>query len=309
MKQKRKKRNLSSSNSKKKSKTKHKRLKTKKTKKETKRNRKQNKTKKTTLKKQTSKADKNIIIKIQNLNKQFHNKEILKNINLSIKKKEIFGLIGMSGSGKTTLLNLIIGFHYADFGKIYYNHGNKLIESNKDLALMRQKIGFAPQEPSFYPKLTALENLEHFGSLYNISHSVILANANALLKLTRLEQSKHTLAQELSFGMQKRLGIICALIHKPELIILDEPTADLDPILREEILSLILKIKKKGITVIIASHFLDDMEEICDRVAIIKNGRIIKCASVKDIKKSLPSKHANLTTLFKALEMSKCHKK
>lgn len=229
------------------------------------------------------------LIKIENINKQFHDNEVLKNISFDIKRNEIFGLIGMSGSGKTTLLNLIIGFYDADFGKIYFNHEDKLIDTADNLKLVQRKIGFAPQEPSFYPKLTTLENLEHFGSLYDIPNAVILKNTDALLKLTRLEDSRHVLAGELSFGMQKRLGIICALIHKPEVLILDEPTADLDPILRDDILELMLKIKEKGITVIIASHFLDDMEEICDRVAILRNGKVIKCASVDDIRQSVHS--------------------
>jgi len=270
LRKKRKKRNISSGSSKNKSKRKKNRKKDKKI-----------------QKKQTSKLDKNLLIQIQNLTKRFHNKEVLKNINLDIKKTEIFGLIGMSGSGKTTLLNLIIGFYSPEAGSIYYNHKGKLIKTEENMKFIHQKFGFAPQQPSFYPKLTTFENLEHFGSLYNISRPIIRRNIKKLLRLTKLQNSKDVLAGELSFGMQKRLGIICALVHKPDVLILDEPTADLDPILREDILNLILRIKQKGITVIIASHFLDDMEELCDRVGIIKNGKILKSSTVDNIKKSL----------------------
>lgn len=250
------------------------------------------KSKKLRKSKKTNKSKKrnNTLIKIQKLSKQFHNKTVLRNIDLEIKKGEIFGLIGVSGSGKTTLLNLIIGFYKAESGKIIYNHENKFIEAGKNLKLIHKKFGFAPQEPSFYPKLTTLENLEHFGALYSISKPVVDSNVKQLLSLTKLKDAKDSLAGELSFGMQKRLGIICALVHKPQILILDEPTADLDPILRGNVLNLILKIKKKGITVIIASHFLDDMEEICDRVGIIKNGKIIKSASVDNIRKSISFK-------------------
>ena len=236
------------------------------------------------------KFNKNTIIQIQHLTKQFHKNVILKNIDLEIKKGEIFGLIGMSGSGKTTLLNLIIGFYEPEAGFIYYNNNNKFINIFDDIKLVHKKLGFAPQEPSFYPKLTALENLEHFGSLYSVPKSIILSNVNQLLKLTKLYESKDVLAGELSFGMQKRLGIICALVHKPDILILDEPTADLDPILRSDVLNLILQIKSKGITVIIASHFLDDMEEICDRVGIIKNGKVLKSTTIEEIKQSYSSK-------------------
>jgi ABC-2 type transport system ATP-binding protein len=211
------------------------------------------------------------LIKIKNLRKQYGKKIILKNVNLDIKKGEIFGIIGMSGSGKTTFLNNLIGFLEPEEGDVLYKNKNKYLSVFEKGLELRKKFGFATQEPSFYPKLTIEENLEHFGYLYNLKKSTIKKNTTNLLKLIGLEKEKDQLAQELSGGMEKRLGIACALVHDPELLILDEPTANLDPVLRDDTWGMIKNIHKTGTTIIVASHLLEELEPICQRIGILHN--------------------------------------
>lgn len=235
------------------------------------------------------------IVRIQQLTKRFGKKAVLKGASLDIYEGEIFGLIGASGSGKTTLLRNIIGYMAPEQGDVKFRYDyfvKRKIKSDKPLyasvhkqqSLARSLFGFASQEPSFYKKLTVEENLNYFGSLYNLPKRALESNADILLALMDLKHAKKTLAEDLSGGMERRLDIACALIHDPEILILDEPTSDLDPLLRDHIWSLVQKINKKGTTIILASHHLSEVETFCSRIAIIKDGRIMDVASPARLK-------------------------
>jgi len=215
------------------------------------------------------------LISFKDVTKSFGDNLVLSNVNLTIKKGEIFGVIGLSGSGKTTLLNALIGFVNPEHGEILYSPEKDFISIFEENADIKRRFGFASQEPSFYFKLTARENLELFGNLYNLPKETIQKNTDTLLRLMGLFNARNTLAQDLSGGMQKRLDIACALMHDPEVLILDEPTSDLDPFLRREMWNLIQKINEKGTTIILASHFLDELETLCNRVGLLHNRRII----------------------------------
>jgi ABC-2 type transport system ATP-binding protein len=155
--------------------------------------------------------------------------------------------------------------------------------------LAKSIFGFASQDPSFYEMLTVKENLMHFGSLYRLPSKALKSNVEILLALMDLKQSQNTLGGKLSGGMERRLDIACALIHDPEILILDEPTSDLDPILRDHIWSLVRKINRKGTTIILASHHLSEVETFCSRIAIIKEGILIDV----DTPSRLKAKHAD----------------
>jgi len=230
------------------------------------------------------------VIKVQYLTKRFGKKSILKRVSLDINEGEIFGLVGASGSGKTTLLRNLIGYLVPEEGDVKFRYDyfvkaksrlNKPMYASvyKQQKFARNLFGFASQEPSFYKRLTVKENLYYFGSLYNLSKKALESNAEILLALMDLKNAENTLAGDLSGGMERRLDIACALIHDPEVLILDEPTSDLDPLLRDHIWSLVQKINKKGTTIILASHHLSEVETFCSRIAIIKSGRIIDVAS------------------------------
>jgi ABC-2 type transport system ATP-binding protein len=234
-------------------------------------------------------------LKIQHLTKRFGKKTILKDISLDINEGEIFGIVGSSGSGKTTLLKTLIGYLAPEQGDVKFRYDYFIKKKDKDgkplyasvyrqQKLARNLFGFASQEPSVYPKLTVKENLRYFGSLYNLPKKALNSNIDILLALMDLKSAEKSLAQELSGGMERRLDIACALIHDPEVLILDEPTSDLDPLLRDHIWSLVQKINKKGTTIIMASHHLSEVENFCSRIAIIKEGRIVDVASPARLK-------------------------
>lgn len=225
----------------------------------------------------------NVIIRIKNVVKQYSHNMILDHINLDIFAGEIFGIIGASGSGKTTLLSTLIGFLKIDSGDVLFREDNLLDFSKKEKSFVsvfdntkeiKRIFGFASQTPSFYGKLTVEENLDYFGSLYGLSKNDRKTNIFTLLNLMNLMHAKDFLAENLSGGMQKRLDIACSLIHDPKILVLDEPTADLDPFLRKHFWNLFKKINKKGTTIILASHNLGELEILCNRVCILSQSKI-----------------------------------
>jgi len=251
-------------------------------------------------------------IQIKNLTKKFGDHIILKDVNLNIPSQKIFGIIGESGSGKTTLLKTLIGFWHIDDGEISYENCNL----QKDSKFIKQIVGFATQANCVYPKLTVRENLKYFGSLSNVPSNTLSGNIEKVLKFVNLQNADNTLAENLSGGMQRRLDIACALIHNPRILILDEPTEDLDPLLRRDILNLIRKINYNHTTIIITSHLLHEAEQLCDQIAILHEGKILKSGTPDQLKDSyskneeihLITKDRNYKKLTSLLK-SKFHKK
>lgn len=226
------------------------------------------------------------LIRFENLTKRFKKKIILDKIDLCINKGEIFGIIGMSGSGKTTLLKTLIGFLEPEMGDIvFFSEKEKKFKSIYKNQIESTKLfGFSTQEASFYPRLTVEENLLHFASLYHLPKSIRRNNAKRLLQLTGLLESKNLLAKELSGGMEKKLSIACSLVHNPKVLILDEPTSDLDPLSRKETWQIIKSIHDIGTTIIVASHFLNELEDACDRIGILYEHKLIAVGTPEKIK-------------------------
>ena len=233
-------------------------------------------------------------IEVKDLSKSFGQHQVLKDINLEIPPRKIFGIIGASGCGKTTLLKTMIGFWNADSGQVLYESR----DIKKHAKFIRQIVGFATQENSVYSKLTVRENLRYFGNLSNVPQATLRSNIEKVIKFVHLEDAADELAENLSGGMQRRLDIACALVHNPRILILDEPTEDLDPILRHEILSLIKRINQDDTTVIITSHLLHEAEQLCDEIAILNNGRVLKKGTTEELRKSFSDEdEINLITL------------
>ena len=232
------------------------------------------------------------LFKVKNLSKYFGNKRVLGDISFNIMPGEILGIIGASGTGKTTILNILVGFLSPDKGTLQFRFEHLLSFKNtevyrdisqKSLEIKRM-IGFAAQKPSFYPNLTIEENMAYFGSLYDLSNDALNSNIEALLNLMELKVSRFLLAKNLSGGMQRRLDIACALVHDPKILILDEPTSDLDPILRKHIWELIKIIRSKGTTIILSTHHLTEIEHLCDRIAVLKDGTFAEINTFNYIK-------------------------
>jgi len=232
------------------------------------------------------------LFKVKNIYKYFGNKKVLNNISFEIMPGEILGIIGASGSGKTTLLNILVGFLRAEKGSLLFRFEHLLSYKNTEvyrnvtekIIHIKRMVGFAAQKPSFYPNLSAQENMDYFGSLFDLSKDALKSNIEALLSLMGLMPSRYLLAKNLSGGMQRRLDIACALVHDPKILILDEPTSDLDPILRKHIWELIKIIRSKGTTIIISSHHLTEIEHLCDRIAVLKDGAFVELNTFDYIK-------------------------
>jgi ABC-2 type transport system ATP-binding protein len=246
------------------------------------------------------------IFRIKGVTKVFGHKTILKDISLDVNHGEIFGIIGASGSGKTTLLNIMIGFLKPNTGDVLFRQDH-LLDLKKAYVFrsvfqkpedVKKIYGFASQAPSFYGSLTVKENLVYFGSLYNLTKDAIATNVETLLNLMGLKNSEHLLAKNLSGGMERRLDIACSLIHDPKLLILDEPTADLDPVLRNHIWELVKKVNKKGTTIIIASHHLNEIEALCDRIAILRDTRLVDVGSPDKVKMRFTRKQEILVQCY-----------
>jgi len=248
------------------------------------------------------------VIQLKNVEKRFGKRKVLDGVDLQIDEGEIFGIIGMSGSGKSTILNTLIGFYESEQGEIlFYSYKDKKYKSAvKNVIELRKTFGFAAQDPSFYPKLTVEENLMHFGSLYKIPKKIIKENAKHLLELTELYDCRKQLAQSLSGGMERRLSIACSLIHNPMVLILDEPIADLDPIRRKEMWNLIRELHHKGKTIIIASHFLEELEPICTKIAVLHDHKICSVGTMPQLKKYYNK--SSLEEIFELIEKNKSKK-
>ena len=209
-------------------------------------------------------------VNIEAVSKSFKKQKVLKNVNLIIENNEIFGLIGPSGAGKTTLIRLIIGALEADEGEIVV--GDTKIPN---LAVLNQ-IGYMPQNEALYGDLSGYDNLLFFGRMYGLGKAELRKRVNEVLELVDLEGDSKKRVDLYSGGMKKRLSLAVALIAQPSLIILDEPTVGIDPLLRRKIWDQFRELKAQGKTIIITTHVMDEAE-MCDRIALIYDGGIIAC--------------------------------
>ena len=220
------------------------------------------------------------MINFKGVVKKFGRKIVLDDVNLLIPEKKITGIIGASGEGKTTLLKLLVGFYKPTKGDIFYS--KRKISKEKEL---KNILGFATEDGSFHTRLTVLENLYHFGTLHHVKRKEIKQRANELMELVGLNYAKNTLAGNLSMGMKKRLDVAISLMHNPSVLIMDEPTADLDPLLRDKMLKLIQSINKQGTTIILTTQILGEMDRICDKIAILFEKKILDQGEPSKIKK------------------------
>ena len=208
----------------------------------------------------------NIVISVKDLKKNYDSFEAVKGISFEVYEGEIFGLLGPNGAGKTTTLEIIETLREKTSGEVTVAGLN--IESNANE--IKQIIGVQLQAAGYYPSLTLTELIQLFSGLYNID-----VDALSMLKLVGLEDKAKAKYKELSGGQKQRFSITTTLINKPRIVFLDEPTTGLDPQARRNLWDLIREIRSKGTTVVITTHYMDEAEELCDRVAVIESGKII----------------------------------
>jgi ABC-2 type transport system ATP-binding protein len=214
-----------------------------------------------------------MLIEVMNVSKSFKKQQILKDIHLQIEENEIFGLIGPSGAGKTTLIRLIIGATATDSGSIKVM--DYMVPNLKALDI----IGYMPQNDALYNDLSGYDNLMFFGGMYNMKKAELKNRAKEVLKLVELDGDSKKKVLNYSGGMKKRLSLAVALLHSPKVLILDEPTVGIDPVLRKKIWDEFYELKKQGKTIIVTTHVMDEAIK-CDRLGLIYDGGIIACDTV-----------------------------
>ncbi len=223
------------------------------------------------------------VIETINLSKNFQDfwgrtkAKALDRLNLKIYRGEIFGLLGPNGSGKTTTVKLLLGLLFPTSGKI------KILGSSPRSVICKKYLGFLPEESYLYPYQNAQEALFFYGRLFGLSRSVCKKRVDDLLDMVGLGKARLRPLKEFSKGMARRIGIAQALINDPEVVFLDEPTSGLDPVGTREIKDLILQLKEHGKTVFLCSHLLSDVEDICDKIAILYGGKIRCEGTVGDL--------------------------
>ena len=220
----------------------------------------------------------NAIVSVKNLVKRYGDREAVSGISFEVKKGEIFGILGPNGAGKTTTLEMIETLRPIDGGTIKVDG----LDVAKQPDAVKRIIGVQPQAPSFQDKQKLTEIIQQFAAAYGEK-----VDAMEFLRDVQLDEKANAYAENLSGGQRQRLSIAAALVHSPRVFFLDEPTTGLDPQARRNLWELVQMVRDRGVTVIMTTHYMDEAELLCDRVAVMDNGKIIAIDSPKDLVQQL----------------------
>lgn len=220
------------------------------------------------------------MIECKNISKSFGNINAVKNLNLKIEKGEIFGFLGPNGAGKTTSIHMMCGLSTADKGQVLIGGEDIAGNSNK----VKKKIGFIPQITSLYPQLSAIDNLKFWGGLYGMKGNNLNTKIKEIIDFMELTGREKDKIETYSEGMKKRINIAAGILHEPEVVFMDEPTAGVDPQGRHAILEIVKSLKDSGKTIIYTTHYMEEAEKLCDRIAIIDYGEILTTGTLNDLR-------------------------
>jgi len=220
------------------------------------------------------------VVQTSGLTKKFGSLVAVDHMDLSVESGEIFGFLGPNGAGKTTTVRILCGLMMPTSGTATVVGHDVVTEPEE----VKQRIGYMPQAYGLYDDLTVDENLEFFGSIYRVPRDERRKRADEILQLVRLEEFRKHYAGQLSGGMKRRVSLAVSLIHNPELLILDEPTAGIDPPLRRIFWQYFRELNKRGVTFFINTHYMDEAE-LCDRLALISYGRLVSLGSPTELKR------------------------
>ncbi|MFA7287992.1 MAG: ABC transporter ATP-binding protein [Melioribacteraceae bacterium] len=226
------------------------------------------------------------MLKIKNITKSFDSITALDNISLNIEKGEFFGLLGPNGAGKTTLINTIIGYLEPELGEVSID-GEVITVENTQL---RKKIGYVPQDIALYLELSAYQNLKLFGRIFNLSGNELENKINEVMELVQLSDRKKDTVKDFSGGMKRRINLAVSLLHNPDIILCDEPTVGVDPQSRNAIFEMLHNLNREGKTILYTTHYMEEAERLCSRLAIIDNGKIIAQGTLVDLINMLEQK-------------------
>lgn len=223
------------------------------------------------------------MLKVNEVSKSYKDKKVLKGISFSVKEGEILGLLGPNGAGKTTLINCICGLTKIDGGAIEVFG----LDNSKNAKVIRQQMGVVPQDIAVVEELSAYENCMFMGGLYGLKGNELKTKVKEALQFVDLWDRRKDIPRKYSGGMKRRLNIACALVHRPRLLIMDEPTVGVDPQSRNYIMESIRKLNDEGTTIIYTSHYMEEVEELCDRIVIVDEGTKIAEGTCEELVKEV----------------------
>ncbi len=222
------------------------------------------------------------IIEVRGLSKKYGRNEVLRELNFDISRGEIFGLFGPNGAGKSTLISILATLCKPTAGDIFVNESSVVENPDKVKAV----IGFVPQDIALYPMLSGADNLDFWAGIYGLKGSLKQERIAEAVSVVRLEKRIKDRVSQYSGGMKRRLNIAVSLLHHPAILVMDEPTVGVDIQSRRYILDALAILKREGRTIIFTSHYIDELETLCDRIAIMDRGRILATGSSDELKKA-----------------------
>jgi len=220
------------------------------------------------------------MVQLISVSKSFGNVRALTDVSFSIQKGEIFGILGPNGAGKSTIVNILNTLVRPDKGDVIIDRVN----IKNDGETIKLIMGVVPQEIALYEELTAYENLMFWGGLYNIPKAVLIENVNKTLDIVDLSSRRNDKIKTFSGGMKRRINIACSLLHNPKILVLDEPTVGVDPQNRNHIFEVIERLRGEGMTIIYTTHYMEEAERFCDKIAIMDVGRIVALGTLRELR-------------------------
>lgn len=231
-------------------------------------------------------------VEVNNVVKRYGDKLSVDHLNMTIEAGEIFGLLGPNGAGKSTTMNMIVGLLPMDQGSITVD-GIQVKERPIDV---KRRIGLVPQDLALYENMSAADNVTFFGRLYGLRAWELKERVKEALRFVGLEERAKQLPHTFSGGMKRRLNIACSIVHRPKLIIMDEPTVGIDPQSRNHILESVRELNRMGSTVIYTSHYMEEVASLCDRVAIVDQGHVIACGTEQELRERVAGEEKIIMT-------------
>ncbi len=227
------------------------------------------------------------LVRVSELRKSYGSRLVLDNVSFDVAAGEIVGLLGPNGAGKTTTLSILATLRNPDAGNVTIA-GHDL---RREPRAVRRRLGLAPQSIAIYPSLSAFQNVELFARIHGLTAAAARSATAAALEIVGLDERAHESAATLSGGMRRRVNLACAMVHRPEILLLDEPTVGVDPQSRERILQILRELAVSGIAVIYSTHYMEEVERLCDKVLLIDRGRLLAEGPVAELVSRAGSRH------------------
>ena len=220
------------------------------------------------------------MLEVKKLVKRYGSKLAVSDVSFKVEKGEIYGLLGPNGAGKSSTINIITGLIKKDSGQVTIGG----LDLDRELTKAKYLLGIVPQDLAIYNDLTALQNVKFFGALYGLTGSALQKQALETLEFVGLKDKARDKVKTFSGGMKRRLNIACGLVHRPQLLILDEPTVGIDPQSRNHIMEAILQLNREGMTILYTTHYMEEAEQLCSRIAIMDAGQIVAQGNLQELR-------------------------